>query len=862
MDKPKSSPTQNDTAPPTTSSSNNSTDPLEGSSVDKVVTTTFVEQRNLLTEDARVTGSDFSNEFAKTSAISELPMELLPMFEKPSLVTIVDWTSAQSRHSKIYEVDIPQILASLSGPQKIFLRLYALFRMSLEVRLQLNSNKFNVGRLNTFFMPGYASSDTVGELYTASGYPSVYLDASESSVRTIIIPFTAVQEYFTTNIIRDVDVLGRLVVMVVNPLVGTSNVHLSVYIRPVNPSLHLPIADHDPLVPTGFMEAINTGVSAIGSGFSGVEKLLTGDFSGGFGKFGEAFGLTGSAFSEIGLDQPTNPVSDYKCIARALPSHSRAVGPMDDESLSLIPALEGVNLGDAYFSTTGDEMDVAKIISTPMMIDIVTWNSSIPSNSVLFTCPVSPMVCNKFSEDTTTATYAPTYLAWLSNLYNYWTGGIRYHFSIISTPFHTGRLMVYFKPFESDDSSSSTSLVNASAYPNMVFDLQTGKEFDFIVPYNCYTGRRLTTPAASTVEGANNVFNANVTPFISSRTTIQQWAAENDVLSNVATLMTLGNIYVIVQNPLNAPPSVAANIEINVSISADTDFILSKPRSPLMDQFTTTDPTLSASALGYDTIDDPLIAHADISLASPRTGDDTVTAKAEVGNSTHRLGLANYEEKEMHLKIFMSRMFFHTSKYFKIDPDPNKYPIMFFPVCPNISYHTALVKTGSDFGNTLDYIGSIFRFWTGGMRYHFVGSNSNVYNELMIASHIPTAAVDSAARCNVTYVNNGENALSYLSNFHHQISSTCYQNSLNIVCPYRSVYDRLYCALRGLPETDGRLAAVNGTIAFMIVPSQTSASANVTRPGVTISTYLGPGDDFRFFYMIPPGQISIVKAVV
>lgn len=90
----------------------------------------------------------------------------------------------------------------------------------------------------------------------------------------------------------------------------------------------------------------------------------------------------------------------------------------------------------------------------------------------------------------------PTTLCYVSQMFRYWRGGIRFRFTFAKTNFHAGRLIASFVPGANDTGIESVGntfcplpeVINGGIQPfttSTIFDLKDGNVFDFDVPFVC-----------------------------------------------------------------------------------------------------------------------------------------------------------------------------------------------------------------------------------------------------------------------------------------------------------------------------------------------------------------------------------------
>jgi hypothetical protein len=806
--------------------------------------------------------------------MTEEELTLLPSFTKPSFVMNYSWDSSRALDYKFTdEINLPQVLNSFKGPSYVFLRLFALFRCSFQIRFQLNSTRFNSGRLICAFIPAVGNTRRCADRFQASGMPNVQIDAATSTVAEMTIPFASVQEFMTTNTSNDAANLGRICVIVMNPLFTVTGapgtVNMSVYINPISPSLHMAMYDHDLALPTGITEALMTGASAIGAGFSGVQSLLAGNYSKGLGSISKGL-------AALGLDAPQNPVSDYNRVARGFPSHARAVGPMEDEVLSLIPGTTPLQVTDDYYSTRGDEMDVLKICQIPMLITYREWAVGDAPGKVLMSIPVSPLTCHGKMDAIPNAIWSPTFLAYCSAGYLYWKGSMHYRFEIVATQFHSGRLIAAFVPNDPKP-AADLSLQQLTACPHVEFDLQTCKEFEMRIPYNTYTGRKITSlPYGQDVGEGPAQYTGIPCPFISVIDDTgflkyeQAWRfASNPALNKMTTLMCNGGLVLAVQTALSTNNGVASTIQINVFQRAGEDFQLIDVRNPISGVEYRAPPTDVRRTLLED--DEEMAPTGAIDLESSRTDPEPAVPSTQVGDASIGSDVVLNNRNDMNLKVYLNRYFFLDYAYVKALPSTSVSTNMWLIGCNVTPLSSYPIGTGSYITpaqNPFCWYAMLYRFWSGSMRFNFVLPASKIDPTLMYSFHQPIAGSTQSEltgldQARVATGDSQKSLYAESGGWLHTLSSVAYQNGISVSVPFRSCYDRLYM---GLLNVGGPyISAINGFVAFFATNPSTqtpngSSSTSTWTPiqsDYSVKAYYGAGDDFRMFYLLAPPRMMM-----
>lgn len=183
------------------------------------------------------------------------------LLKKPIQIDSFTWSTAVAQGATIRTYDLPQIINAKNSLHNIALRVFCFFRMDFILRFQLNTTPFHLGRIIVAFDPFNQFSGSTANsarkffnTYSATGNPSVLLDASSSNVAELRIPFKHIQNFLSTNSSNNNDTMGKVYVAVLNQLGAatgvTSSVQVVTYLYASDPTLHVPIYEHAAQIPT------------------------------------------------------------------------------------------------------------------------------------------------------------------------------------------------------------------------------------------------------------------------------------------------------------------------------------------------------------------------------------------------------------------------------------------------------------------------------------------------------------------------------------------------------------------------------------------------------------------------------------
>nr|UDL13970.1 MAG: polyprotein [Xiangshan picorna-like virus 4] len=442
-----------------------------------------------------------------------------------------EWTKDDAFDKQLVRITLPsQILAYAQQeqsdicnvPNTIPFKVHTYWRGDMEIKIQINSNKFQVGQLMAAFYymdSNNAKITTKRSVYGFSQMDHVLISASASNEAILKIPYRHIYPFLPIRPVPEWDQhqlkLGQLSIHVLSPL------------RP------------GPSGPT----------TASGVVFC---RLLNSEFTG---------TSSGSFFQAIRAEPEMECVLDIAEGLLALPSirnmdnpplqqaphylvptgtHSMALGNNLVEPLhSLRLDAAGQTQHPAGCQPT-EEMTVQNTIKRFGLIRQLKWSKDHHKGEKLLNIPADPFVHVAASKG---HWFTPTGV--VSSNFMYWRGSLEFKFDIIASPYHTGRLIVGYIPGVTSDKDVTYQQLKSSPY--VVYDLQDSNSFTFTVPYVSYRPwwmRRFT----------GNYVDAQV--------------------------VAPSSLFVFVQVPLVPMEAVTAELDINVYMRGASNFEVSIPVQP------------------------------------------------------------------------------------------------------------------------------------------------------------------------------------------------------------------------------------------------------------------------------------------
>jgi hypothetical protein len=448
----------------------------------------------------------------------------LDFLSRPVIVGQFPWTGAQIENAELSLTLYPQaLLADQMIKEKIAGFRY--FRGNLVLRLQVNAQPFNAGRLIMGFIPFYNSMtvipSNIKNLNGFTGLRTAELDVGSVTSCELRVPYMSPLAY--TDLVTGFGEMGAVSVRVYSKLTGGVDVECTLWAHFENPQLEMPTGE--PLHTfTSSLQVSKRVYAQSGDTFNGIiehikkaatsgEKTFKGskqeaknkekgkgdwenlfnaqqrvlDKFGDIPVIGEASKVV-SWFANIGeglagmfgYSRPTNPVFPSPMAIRYHRNYTNFNGDTLSKPLAL-DARNEIIRPDNMFGTSEDEMSLAKILSKPIFMTQFDISATQAPGTILWHWPVNPNSCYTELISGLKFKRFNTFLSYLSNLFDMWRGGIVYRFKFVKSPFQTGRIRFVFVPGATTDTDLTTVAVE-KCYSQVV-DLRMTSEIDFTIPF-------------------------------------------------------------------------------------------------------------------------------------------------------------------------------------------------------------------------------------------------------------------------------------------------------------------------------------------------------------------------------------------
>nr|WPV63213.1 MAG: polyprotein [Jingmen bat iflavirus 1] len=387
-----------------------------------------------------------------------------------------EWNTQQSRDTTIISLDLPK-QAILVGntcdqPNKLPFRIHRLWRGTMEIKIQINANKFQVGQLQAswFYQPKADASflELRRDVYARSGGYHVVINASPSNEVTMRIPFKAYKSMLQTKLRygypEPLDE-GTLFITVLSPLVAVGNTspkaNFTVFIKFTDNEFTGMIAGDIDTPPSYEMMQALPGLVKV------AESLLT------------------SSRNDNNRDNPPDNRAPVMFVPTA--SHSWSIGNNLSEPVHNL-RLSGT-AQTKHPDVETDEMTVNFVKRKFQLLDIFVWRTQDSTGTLLWSIPANPIpprdrIHVSIPADSSKqllAGYQLTPVGFVSSIFEYWRGSLEYRFDFVATNFHEGRVMLAYIP--GIDELATPTLEQARASPHVVLSLQDTLSYTWRVPY-------------------------------------------------------------------------------------------------------------------------------------------------------------------------------------------------------------------------------------------------------------------------------------------------------------------------------------------------------------------------------------------
>jgi hypothetical protein len=400
----------------------------------------------------KVTSSD--SVLLKDATREDRRHQIHDFLERPVFIETLQWTTSTPAGQILKTYRFPDRLLSYVGNIAKTRGFYG-FRAGVEFMVKVNRQPFQAGALMISFCPNarYNKSKAkqhLDSMRTRSGAPRIVINLKQDTEAVLKVPYSSPFVYY--NLLNQEGNIGDFSISVYSPLsdvASTGTVPVSVFARFVNVDLQFPTGS----APSFF------GPQA--QRLAQVDKYYANPTDANF-----------TALTEFVTQSNSDSIMNVK--PRSLPHMTQPTTCNTSHVISL-NSNSRLAPNSLHSASQSDEMSIASICSIPTYYDRFNWNDTDISGKQLLTLLVRPQpVRFNFNDGVVDADYVYA----LSEMFTLWHSSFVYTFRVISTPYHSGRLRVYFSP-----STTNTELVDKNAMYTEIIDLKDATDFQFTVPW-------------------------------------------------------------------------------------------------------------------------------------------------------------------------------------------------------------------------------------------------------------------------------------------------------------------------------------------------------------------------------------------
>lgn len=592
---------------------------------------------------------------------------------------------------------------------------YNLLRANLHVRIVINGNGFQYGRMLVSYTPltnwDFLTSNAAlvrEDLVQASQRPHVFLNPTTSTGGELRLPMFYHRNYIS---IPDADwySLGSLYFRTLNSLKhangATDVVTVSVFAWAEDVSLSmLTSVDTAVLSPqSGEIDEANAKgvVSGPATAISRTAAMMGSiPYIGPFAKATEIGASAVAGMAKVfGYSRPTvtrTPEPYKPTIAGSLaltttPDTSQKLTVDDKQELSIDPRIAGIG--------SVDPLNIRSIAQRESYLTTFNWNIGTAPETLLWNSRVSPVL---WAESPTAllpnspAHHFPA-CAFAALPFKFWRGTLRFRFQVVASAFHKGRIKVVYDP---NHFQGNTYLGFTEYNVNYLKVVDIAEESDFTVEIGNAQAVSYLDHAYPGLDSVTEVYST--TPYLAN-------GPGNGVIG----------IYVV--NELTTPNStVVNNIEINVFVSAGDDFevavpdahfsqFILQPQSGEYNGFLLT----SQSGIAPETI-------GDVELDSPQQENTSIIGQGATGDD--HLNSVFMGESIASFRPLLKRF-----SAWNAIPIPKSSTMDICGRCPRFPYYRGYGVGNVDSGN-YNYVNTLLLHWVrwaysgerGSIRYKFI----------------------------------------------------------------------------------------------------------------------------------------------
>jgi len=434
--------------------------------------------------------------------------DMKKVLERSYMVDSVDWIYSAGQYQRLKTVHFPDKLLAIENIADKLAQ-FAFLKADVEVEVKVNATPFHIGALNISYVShGNEDTSECNDPIAMLNMNSTVMSISSTNSVKIRIPRTGPTLFDklhqeTPN--EPLGSIGTLFIDVLDPMSTlsgepASNLRITIFASFVNPRVAgYGVSD---LLPAMVKQKIKRlgdqakrvpkekGVIEKKSREEGIAKSKGGLISGiaeaagsfapiiaatPFAEFAPLAAIAGTFapfLASLGLCKPTDVSSTTQTVLKPWSDLTHAHGLSMAPKMAMHPdaMLADTDLSDLKRHT------IKEVIQKPCHVLGTAINASTATNATFLHFPVHPGLSQVAGGDT----FYPSWLAYVSQLFGKWRGGIKIMLRFVTSQYTTARVRIVHFP----DSNLPSDLEAFSGdAPNTVVDIRGNTDYCFTVPY-------------------------------------------------------------------------------------------------------------------------------------------------------------------------------------------------------------------------------------------------------------------------------------------------------------------------------------------------------------------------------------------
>lgn len=539
--------------------------PSDGVESSMAQSSTTVNQTVTFHEDEEIVVKEFPRYVSigdsfKDAALDAREHEIRDFLGRPILCASGTYSTTSVVGSQLQTIALPSAcLANPSYSDK--LRGFYGFRAKMVCRVQVNSQRFQQGRLILHYLPQTATMNparlqcALSNLVLITQQPRVDFDINSDTEVILEIPYVSNSMYYS---LADGSFdFGTFYLTVYSALAtggGSTSCSYSVWCHFEDVEVKYPAISQSGIktlrargkgaasVDITDQELRKEGMGPIASILTKASKsaLVLSEIpliSAFTAPTSWALGVMGRAADALGFSKPTSAAPSEKRLLTTF-AYMNNTNAVDNSIKMAVRTDNAVAQLPGFAGTDIDEMSIPYLVSIPSWFNTMNWTTSQSQGTLLYNGSITPNT--PFGQSVTSSGTTYNYgsypvMGYIANHFQLWRGSITYTFKVVKTEFHSGRLLIAFYPGKNISGSVGT-FANAQYVFREILDLRMSNEISITFPWT------------------------SLTPYLT-------------------TADSYGLLQVYVLNPLIAPATISTACDILMEASGAPDFEFAAPKN-------------------------------------------------------------------------------------------------------------------------------------------------------------------------------------------------------------------------------------------------------------------------------------------